>query len=216
MSPRRVPTDELLDTIERPAAPATLAPLPDKSDAEVEGIYASVLEAIVADRDSALRPPSVLFQDFQVRCRMAGLAKPPLDLPGFTRRLSAARAGIFDVTDPDWAEAMELANTLPDDMIGADIPLVVAAEGRHYAAALDRNAVLAVALDHPAQGRDLLGMRAVLVSLQEAVGGADGVCLRVAARGSDGAAGGAGVAVGEEDEKILVIPDKLIGTGTVP
>ncbi len=125
--PRRVPTDELLDTIERPAAPATLAPLPDKSDAEVEGIYASVLEAIVADRDSALRPPSVLFQDFQVRCRMAGLAKPPLDLPGFTRRLSAARAGIFDVTDPDWAEAMELANTLPDDMIGAFLLIARAA-----------------------------------------------------------------------------------------
>ncbi|MFG6282809.1 ATP-binding protein [Sphingomonas sp. S6] len=125
--PRRVPTDELLDTIERPAAAATLAPLPDKSDVEVEAIYASVLEAIVADRDSALRPPSVLFQDFQVRCRMAGLAKPPLDLPGFTRRLSAARAGIFDVTDPDWAEAMELANTLPDDMIGAFLLIARAA-----------------------------------------------------------------------------------------
>lgn len=125
--PRRVPTDELLDTIERPAAPATLAPLPDKSDVEVEAIYASVIEAIVADRDSALRPPSVLFQDFQVRCRMAGLAKPPLDLPGFTRRLSAARAGIFDVTDPDWAEAMELANTLPDDMIGAFLLIARAA-----------------------------------------------------------------------------------------
>ena len=125
--PRRVPTDELLDTIERPAAPATLAPLPDKSDVEVEAIYASVLEAIVADRDSALRPPSVLFQDFQVRCRMAGLAKPPLDLPGFTRRLSAARAGIFDVTDPEWAEAMELANTLPDDMIGAFLLIARAA-----------------------------------------------------------------------------------------
>ena len=125
--PRRVPADELLDTIERPAPPATLAPLPDKSDAEVEGIYANVLEAIVADRDSALRPPSVLFQDFQVRCRMAGLAKPPLDLPGFTRRLSAARAGIFDVTDPDWGQAMELANTLPDDMIGAFLLIARAA-----------------------------------------------------------------------------------------
>ncbi|WP_267397585.1 MULTISPECIES: ATP-binding protein [unclassified Sphingomonas] len=116
--PRRVPAEELIDTIERPAPPATLAPLPDKSDDEVETIYAGVLEAIVADADSALRPPSVLFQDFQVRCRMAGLARPPLDLPGFTRRLSAARAGIFDVTDEQWAGAMELAATLPDDMIG--------------------------------------------------------------------------------------------------
>ena len=127
--PRRVPTDELIDTIERPVSQqTTLAPLPDKSEDEVESIYAAVLEAIVADRDSALRPPSVLFQDFQVRCRMAGLAKPPLDLPGFTRRLSAARAGIFDVTDPQWAEAMELAYSLPDDMIGAFLLVARAAK----------------------------------------------------------------------------------------
>ncbi len=117
--PRRVPADELLDTIERPApVQPGLAPLPDKSDEEVETIYADVLRANVADGDAAMRPPSVLFQDFQVRCRMAGLAKPPLDLAGFTRRLSAARAGIFDVSDPEWAAAMALADTLPEDMIG--------------------------------------------------------------------------------------------------
>ncbi|WP_210357155.1 MULTISPECIES: ATP-binding protein [Sphingomonas] len=117
--PRRVPADELLDTIERPApAQPSLAPVPDKSDEEVDAIYADVLRAIVADGDAAMRPPSVLFQDFQVRCRMAGLARPALDLAGFTRRLSAARAGIFDIGDPEWAEAMTLADTLPEDMIG--------------------------------------------------------------------------------------------------
>ena len=46
--PRRVPTDELLDTIERPAAPATLAPLPDKSDVEGEAIYAASKAAVVS------------------------------------------------------------------------------------------------------------------------------------------------------------------------
>ncbi|RDE04572.1 ATP-binding protein [Sphingomonas aracearum] len=117
--PRRVPADELLGTIERPAPQPGLAPLPDKSDDEVEAITAEVLRAIVADADAASRPASVLFQDFGVRCRMAGLARPPLDLPAFTRRLSAARAGIFDVAAPEWAEAMALADTLPDDMIGA-------------------------------------------------------------------------------------------------
>lgn len=117
--PRRVPAEEVIDDIARPPAPTTLAPLPDKSDAEVEAIYADVLRAIVTDDEAALRPASVLFQDFQVRCRMAGLSRPPLDLPGFTRRLSCARAGIFDATDEQWAEAMELAATLPDDMLGA-------------------------------------------------------------------------------------------------
>ncbi len=50
---------------------------------------------------------------------MAGLARPPLDLNGFARRLSCARAGIFDVNDPDWQEALALAAMLPDDMLGA-------------------------------------------------------------------------------------------------
>ena len=117
--PRRVPAEELLDTIERPVPQPTLAPLPDKSEEEVEAITADVLRAIVADGDAATRPASVLFQDFGVRCRMAGLARPPLDLPGFTRRLSAARAGIFDVAAPEWSQAMALADTLPDDMVGA-------------------------------------------------------------------------------------------------
>ena len=31
--------------------------------------------AIVSDADAALRPPAVQFQDYQVRCRMAGLAR---------------------------------------------------------------------------------------------------------------------------------------------
>ena len=129
--PRRVPADELIDDLARPPAPTTLAPLPDKSADEVEAIYADVLRAIVADADSALRPAGVLFQDFQVRCRMAGLARPPLDLPGFTRRLSCARAGIFDASDEQWSDALELANTLPDDMLGAFLLVARAArEGR--------------------------------------------------------------------------------------
>jgi len=126
--PRRVPADELIDTLAQPVPPATLAPVPNKSADEVEAVYTAVLRAIVADGEASLRPPSVLFQDFQVRCRMAGLARPPLDLAGFTRRLSAARAGIFDVADPQWAEAMALAATLPDDMIGAFLLVARAAK----------------------------------------------------------------------------------------
>ena len=78
-----------------------------------------VLRAIVSDGEAALRPASVLFQDYQVRCRMAGLARPPLDLPAFTRRLSCARGGVFDTGDPAWADALALAEALPEDMMGA-------------------------------------------------------------------------------------------------
>jgi hypothetical protein len=62
---------------------------------------------------------------------MAGLAKPPLDLPGFTRRLACARGGIFDVAAEEWADALALAGTLPDDMMGAFLLVARAAkEGR--------------------------------------------------------------------------------------
>ncbi|UVO50239.1 ATP-binding protein [Sphingomonas sp. SUN019] len=124
--PRRVPADELIADLSRPApAPATNEPA--RSDEEVEAIYADVLRAIVSDAEARLRPASVLFQDFQVRCRMAGLPRPALDLSGFARRLSCARAGVFDVSDPAWTEALTLASALPDDMLGAFLLVAKAA-----------------------------------------------------------------------------------------
>ena len=122
-APRPVPmaAEALIDTI-RPA-PVAAAVVPDKDEAVVEAIVADVMRAIVADGvaddEVALRPPSVLFQDFQVRCRMADLPRPPLDLAGFTRRLACAQAGIDDPSEPDWVSALAVADALPDDMVGA-------------------------------------------------------------------------------------------------
>ena len=116
--PRRVPAEELIADMARPA-PSALPDPPERSDEEVEAVHAEVLRAIVADAETAGRPASVLFQDFQVRCRMTGLARPALDLPTFAWRLSCARAGIFDTADPAWAEALALSAALPDDMVGA-------------------------------------------------------------------------------------------------
>ncbi|TPG10398.1 ATP-binding protein [Sphingomonas oligophenolica] len=114
--PRKVPAEELLADLSRPAPEAAA---PDKSADEVEAVYAQVMRDIVADEEAATRQPAVLFQDFQVRCRMAGLARPALDIADFTRRLSCARAGLFDVSAEEWAEALRLATALPDDMLGA-------------------------------------------------------------------------------------------------
>ncbi|HVJ01736.1 MAG TPA: ATP-binding protein, partial [Sphingomonas sp.] len=72
----------------------------------------------VEDTESTYRSPAVLYQDFLVRCRMVGLARPPLDLSGFVRRLSAARAGIHGDPDEEWSQALEAARALPDDMLG--------------------------------------------------------------------------------------------------
>jgi hypothetical protein len=98
----------------------------DKSDEETTAITADVLQALTADPDSAGRSGSVLYQDFTIRCRMAGLTRPPLDLPAFTRRLSMARAGLF-ADDESWHPALEAAGDLPDDMLGPFLLLARAA-----------------------------------------------------------------------------------------
>ncbi|MFZ5747978.1 MAG: helicase HerA domain-containing protein [Pseudomonadota bacterium] len=115
--PRREPPSEQLIRALASATPAA-EQAPERPAEEVETIVVDVLRAIVADADAAHRSPSMLFQDFQVRCRMGGLPRPPLDLSGFTRRLSAARAGILDEPGDDWAMALEAAQSLPDDMLG--------------------------------------------------------------------------------------------------
>jgi uncharacterized protein len=115
--PDPLPSEALLQSMAA-AMPARADPLPAKSEDDIIAIIADVLRAIVVDPDSGARSASILYQDFTVRCRMAGLAKPPLDLATFTRRLSMARAGIFDTADGSWASALEAARALPDDMLG--------------------------------------------------------------------------------------------------
>jgi DNA helicase HerA-like ATPase len=115
--PPSLPSEALLQSMAA-AMPTRAELLPAKSDEETVGIIAEVLRAIVDDPDSGARSASILFQDFTVRCRMAGLGKPPLNLATFTRRLSMARAGIFDIADDSWAPALEAARALPDDMLG--------------------------------------------------------------------------------------------------
>ncbi|WP_260482943.1 ATP-binding protein [Sphingomicrobium flavum] len=119
--PKPLPSEAMMEKLaasvqaKRDAAPTDL---PTKSDEELEQIIADVLRAIVADEGDHMMSASVLYQDFSVRCRMAGVFTPPLDLAGFTRRLSAARAGIYSALDGEWAEAMHAAQDLPEDMLG--------------------------------------------------------------------------------------------------
>ena len=127
--PASVPSETLL---ERLAASVASRPdaTPDKSDEETATIVAEVLRALVADPDSAGRSASVLYQDFTIRCRMAGVMRAPLDLPAFARHLSMARAGIFDAGDESWEQALDAAGELPDDMLGPFLLLARAARDR--------------------------------------------------------------------------------------
>lgn len=117
LAPAPARSETLLQALAR-SVPSVADTGPEMEPEEAAGHVTDVLRAIVADTESAFRSPSVLYQDFLVRCRMVGLARPPLDLSAFTRRLSAARAGIHGDPDQDWSQALEAARALPDDMLG--------------------------------------------------------------------------------------------------
>jgi hypothetical protein len=124
-SPAASPSETLLEQLA--AKQATRAPvLPTRSEEEQAEAVATVLQAMIADADSSGRSAAILYQDFTVRLRMAGVAPAPLDLPAFARRLAMARAGIF-TEDPNWAPALEAAQGLPEDMLGPFLLLARAA-----------------------------------------------------------------------------------------
>lgn len=122
--PKPLPSEVLMQSIARPAAPPAE---PERSAEEVDAILVSVLTALVEDSDTVGRPASLLYQDFQLRCRMAGMSRPPLDLSAFSRRLSCARAGIVDPDVEGWGEALDLAAALPEEMLGPFLLIAKAA-----------------------------------------------------------------------------------------
>ncbi len=100
-----------------------------KSPEQVETVIADALRAMMQEeeQENVFRPAALLFQDFQVRCRMAGITRPPLDANGFNSRLACARAGIYEVDEEDWQRALAVATGLPDDMLGTFLLIARAA-----------------------------------------------------------------------------------------
>jgi hypothetical protein len=115
--PTQTASERLIEALAR-SVPEPAEAVPEIEPEEAAARIADVLRDIVEDSESTYRSPSVLYQDFLVRCRMVGLARPPLDLSAFVRRLSAARAGIHGDPDAEWSQALEAARALPDDMLG--------------------------------------------------------------------------------------------------
>ncbi len=96
----------------------------EERDQALDGILADMLE----DPEAAYQPVSVLYQDFQVRCRIKKITRPP-ELPAFRELLSVARAGVAteEVQEEDWSQATLIASQLPDDMRGVFLLLARAA-----------------------------------------------------------------------------------------
>ena len=126
--PTRVISDDILRGISGPV----LTPQPAAQAAPIdmeafEDAAADALAELVADPDTFYRAAPILFQDFQMRCRMRGHPRTPVDLADFARRLAMARAGIDPRRAEDWQEALDLAAELPEDMLGAFLALARAA-----------------------------------------------------------------------------------------
>ncbi|GEN98685.1 ATP-binding protein [Novosphingobium sediminis] len=124
-TPRPQPATLVLEELARLPVTPIAEDLPEPVDPEP--VMAASLRAIVADEEATGKTTAVLFQDFQVRCRMHGLRHTPLDLAGFTRRFAAARAGIFEGLEDEWAPALEAGRRVPDDMLGAFLLIARAA-----------------------------------------------------------------------------------------
>ncbi len=104
------------------------AAAPAMDEAEREAEIDKILHEILNDPEAGFRSVSVLYQDFQVRMRIARLG-PAMDLPAFRQRLAVARAGVGqdEEATPDWEHAIELSHALPDDMQGVFLVLARAA-----------------------------------------------------------------------------------------
>lgn len=124
-TPRPQPATLVLEELARLPIEPVAEELPEPVDPEP--VMVAALRAIVGDEEATGKTTAVLFQDFQVRCRMHGLRQAPLDLAGFTRRLAAARAGIFDGLEDEWAPTLEAGRRVPDDMLGAFLLIARAA-----------------------------------------------------------------------------------------
>ncbi|WP_033920912.1 ATP-binding protein [Sphingomonas sp. 37zxx] len=123
--PPPAPAESVLETLAKVDLPPPVED--DSPPVDVAAVVADVLRAIVAEPDAAARSATMLFQDFQVRCRMQGVHRSPLDASAFARRVAAARAGVYDCEGEEWAPAIRAARDLPDDMLGPYLAIARAA-----------------------------------------------------------------------------------------
>jgi hypothetical protein len=88
-----------------------------------------VMAELLEDPDAGFRSVAVLYQDFQVRCRIRRVPGEPLALPAFRRRLAVARAGVDDevAAGDAWRQALALSEPLAEDLQGVFLLIVRAA-----------------------------------------------------------------------------------------
>ncbi|MFC5386255.1 helicase HerA domain-containing protein [Aquamicrobium segne] len=132
-APQPIPTTDLMAQLSRPQpAPKPQEQeklFPEIDEAEREAAIDMVLKEILEDPDAGFRTDAILYQDFLVRCRIRRVAGEPLQMAGFRRRLAVARAGVDHKTadGETWPLALQLSESLPDDVQGMFLMVAQAA-----------------------------------------------------------------------------------------
>jgi hypothetical protein len=121
IAPTPPPPPRPAELIRAIATAPAIPDLPALSDDE----RAERLRAILSELAAAgAQPAPALYQEFTVRCRMAGLGGIP-GLPDFRRLFALALAGIEG--EDGWAEPLALAAALPEEMLAPFMALARAA-----------------------------------------------------------------------------------------
>ncbi|MDB5653706.1 MAG: ATP-binding protein [Tardiphaga sp.] len=110
------------DPVEQPLSAEELAKRRERVDL--------ILRAVMAEPDAGFRAVGVLYQEFVVRSRIAGLGSAVPDLAEFRHMLTRARAGLgADIGEDDgWQDVSVRAAVLPEDMQGVFMMIARAAK----------------------------------------------------------------------------------------
>lgn len=125
-----IPAAEVLERLTRQAAEREAREAADAvRDADLDKAVDAIIAELLDDPEAAFQPVASLFQDFQVRCRIARMPSQPLDLAAFRQRVALVRAGVeaADVDPGRWAGAEAVAASLPEEMRGVYLLLARAA-----------------------------------------------------------------------------------------
>lgn len=109
---------------------AVAQPISAEQLAERQGRVDVILRAVMAEPEAGFRAVGVLYQEFVVRCRIAGLGSAVPDLNDFRHMLTRARAGLSSgmAEDDTWQDVSVRASILPEDMQGVFMMIARAAK----------------------------------------------------------------------------------------
>lgn len=115
----RIEAVEATETEEEPSLPGFSV---------TDTMIAEILADMVEEEDCTYQQPSVLFQDFSVRCRMRRVPIGGIDLTWFRRRFAMALAGISDPEEARWAELLRISRGLAEDVLAPFLLIARAAQ----------------------------------------------------------------------------------------